>query len=128
MRVPYWDLRDGDKVIRKIGGEAEPLMYEVHRDAPDVPTRWNSDARYRSNGLCSVVVPHEWADQEVTCILGKDELPEALKAVFDLWDFGENVAVFAYGIPGHPYEELRVWAKRRWPEAFAGLPYKEQPK
>jgi len=82
----------------------------VEREVPDVPTRVVVKTvprlSYPSGGPCFVDLPNGWGGHDVTCILGKDELPDEVRDACSKGPW--------YILPA----VLPDFIRARWPEAF----------
>jgi len=105
------DVRPGDRVIAL---QSNPVYVVVERDESELPTRVVAKAFYHPMALkCLVVVPDSFVDEDVTCILGRDELPEEVRS-------SANCTLPGNGTydPEGPAWIMGRFIRTRWPEAF----------
>ena len=111
----WQDMQTGDLVVvfHDVSTRDEhATVIEVEREMPDGPTRIEGTVQTWHDSNCKeypvVVVPGEWDKQIVTCILGKDELPEDVKCDLRLLSLSHKRGL----------DRVLGWAMTRWPEAF----------
>ena|SRR5271157_4668822 len=105
-----YTLTPGTYRVVVVEGGKMTIVREV---SGPVPTRVVVDVG-ETDGFAHVFLPDVFKNQKVTCILGKDELPEDV-----------NLGYFGL-IGGHPSKEtmklMADFIRSRWPEAFKETP------